>query len=946
MTKRYLPAALLLACCACRPEAEDPRERCLAVRDKVRACLVEYCATSGDDVCRSVSTSERSLLVDDAGASCADLSGPAIDDLLASDCSLVVETMRESLSGKADAPCPPYLPWCSLSRAEGDGYEVRVLSYDWTHATLEVVLRDLRLEGVMQGGVEFERLSIPGDGTTTTVGAPAVPVVNLLVGAPPDASAAAVTGLRRFDVQTVENLLVQPYQPPGRETDAAPAFAFDAAAYARPDAWPDGEPRVDPVAVWRNYKAVRVQVQPVRYYPAQRRLEVARRLEVEVEFRLDGSNRDVIAEGESSFAAAYDEALVNYEALREMAGPTARDGDHVRYLAIVADPLADAIEPLLRLKEEQQIRTKRARLGEILPERSSDPNADAQKIKDYIRSVYEAEGIEYVLLVGEVEDLPMYRESVPDAWEPVVGDFWYACLAGDDLLPEVAVGRLVGRTPEEIAAQVAKIVAYETGDRFAAWRQKVLLVTHKQDAPKKYTQCAESIRTGAYAAPASFLTLYGHENHTNQELLDRIDQGVGIVNYRGHGSETAWTEWNDEDFAYGSLPSANGAMTPVVFSIACLTGRLEIAGETLAEAMVKRAEGGAVAFLGATAPSWTLPNHDYDRHLFRAILDRGIRPIGKLSNVAAVEMLTQWGFDRNAVENVKMYFWLGDPSLAVDVGLPPREPVPIGWCNTQHPQALVDRADVPAVDVFGQVWVEGLTEAPGQAPFVYVQIGYGPAGTSPVPVAGSDAPAAPWTWAGAHFHLDAGNNDEYLARILVHEPGEYSYAFRVSGDGGRTFTYCDIDGSDNGLSPDRLGRATIDPRPVMTVTSATLSWPATATTTAGAATGDLRATLALDRATFDERLVPFVRAQIGHGPEGTLPPESADWAWSDARFQSESDGTLTYAGRLTPAEPGTRRFAFRFSQDDGVTWVYADRDGSANGLALDQLGRLTVTPAP
>lgn len=946
MMRRHLSVALLVACCACAAGPGDPQEKCRAVREKVHDCLVDYCATSGDDVCRSVSTSERSLFADDAAAACAELDGRAVDDLLASDCSLVVETMRESLSGKADAPCPPYLPWCSATRGEGDGYEVRVISYDWTRATLEITLRDLRVEGVVQGGVEYERLSIPGEGTTTTVGAPAVPVVNLLVGAPPDASAAVVTGLRTIETQSFEDLLVWPYQRPARETDAAPEFALDAASYARTDPWPGGEPRVDPMAVWRNYKAVRVQLQPVRYFPAQRRLEVARRLEVEIEFRLDGSHRDVIAEGEASFAAAYDEALVNYEALREMAGPATRDGDHVRYLAIVADPLAEAVEPLLRLKEEQQLRTKRTLLGEILPERSGDPNVDAQKIKDHIRAVYEAEGIEYVLLVGDIEELPMYRESVPDSWEPVVGDFWYACLAGDDLLPEVAIGRLVGKTPEEIAAQVAKITAYETGDRFAAWRQRVLLVAHKQDAPKKYTQCAESIRTASYAAPASFVTLYGHENHTNRELLDRIDQGVGIVNYRGHGSETAWTGWNDEDFVFGSLPSANGAMTPVVFSIACLTGRLEIEGRTLAEAMVQRPEGGAVAFLGATAPSWTLPNHDYDRHLFRAILDRGIRPIGKLSNAAAVELLTQWGFDRNAAENVKMYFWLGDPSLAVDVGLPPREPVPIGWCNTQHPQALVDRADVPTVDVFGQVWVEGLTEPPGQGPFLYVQVGYGPAGTVPVPVAGSDAPAAPWVWTGAHFNVDAGNNDEYAARIRVHQPGDYSYAFRVSGDGGRTFTYCDIDGSDNGFSPDRLGRATIDPRPTLPVTNAALSWPATAATTAGAATGDLRATLALDPTAFDERLVPFVRAQIGHGPEGVLPSESADWVWSEARYQGENDGSLTYVGKLTPADPGVRLFTFRFSQDDGATWIYADRDGSANGLALDQLGRLTVNPAP
>ncbi len=946
MTKRYLPCGLLLACISCQPEPADQEEKCGEVREKVHGCLVDYCALSGDEVCRSVSTSQRSLFPAAEASVCEGLSAGAMDELLAADCAAIVETMRESLSGKADAPCPAYLPWCTVTGGEGRGYDVNVLHYDWTHATLEITIHDLTLEGVVQGGEEFEKLSLAGDGTTTVVGAPAVPVINLLVGAPPDASGAVVTGVQTLELLATPDVRVWPYQPPARETDGPSAFVLDAAAYDRAEAWPGAESRVDPVAVWRNYKAVRVRLHPVQYFPRERRLEVARRLVVDIDFRLGGANTDVSTAGESSFSAAYDSALVNYEELRDMAGPTvAPDPDRVRYLVIVADALDEAIQPLLKLKDQQFLRTKRTLLSELVAERATDPNVDAQKIKDHIRAVYEDQGIEYVLLVGEVEELPMYRETMPGSWEPVVGDYWYSCLAGDDLLPEVAVGRLVGRTPEEIAAQVDKIVAYETGDRFAPWRQKVLLVTHKQEAPKKYTQCSESIRTGSYGAAAAFLTLYGHENHTNQELLDRMNQGVGIVNYRGHGSETAWTEWNDEDFTFGALESANAATTPVVFSIACLTGKLSDSRETLAEAMVKRAGGGAVAFLGATAPSWTLPNHDYDRQLFRTILDRGIRQLGKLSNVAAVELMTQWGHQQDAVENVKMYFWLGDPSLTVDLGAPPPVPVPIGWCNTQHPQALVDRADVPATDVFGQVWVEGHTDRPGQAPFLFVQLGYGPAGTNPAPVA-SDAAGAEWTWSGAYYNTDVGNNDEYMARLRVHEPGEYSYAFRVSGDGGRTFTVCDIDGSANGVSPDRLGRATIDPRPTMTVSGATLSWPHAVTVAAGAETTELRSSLSITAETFDEQLVPFLVAQVGHGPEETLPTESTEWVWSDAKYKSNSYGSLTYVAKLTLAEPGSRRFTFRFSTDDGATWIHADKDGSANGLTLDQLGQLTVNPLP
>jgi len=146
-----------------------------------------------------------------------------------------------------------------------------------------------------------------------------------------------------------------------------------------------------------------------------------------------------------------------------------------------------------------------------------------------------------------------------------------------------------------------------------------------------------------------------------------INTGQMIVNYRGHGSETAWTTWNTASENFNAVDVAlinNGAMTPVVFSICCLNNRLDWATDCLGETFTKPADA-SVAFLGASQPSWTNPNHTYDKQLYGTIFDEGTEHIGNASNTAAVRIIL-W-HDNLGEDNAKMYLWLGDPSLVLPI---------------------------------------------------------------------------------------------------------------------------------------------------------------------------------------------------------------------------------------------------------------------------------------
>ena len=60
-----------------------------------------------------------------------------------------------------------------------------------------------------------------------------------------------------------------------------------------------------------------------------------------------------------------------------------------------------------------------------------------------------------------------------------------------------------------------------------------------------------------------------------------------------------------------------------------------------------------------------------------------------------------------------------------------------------------------------------------------------------------DADPATWTWIDATYNAahTSDDNDEYEAALTPVAKGAYGYAYRFSGDGGKSWSYCDTTGS-------------------------------------------------------------------------------------------------------------------------------------------------------
>ncbi len=120
-------------------------------------------------------------------------------------------------------------------------------------------------------------------------------------------------------------------------------------------------------------------------------------------------------------------------------------------------------------------------------------------------------------------------------------------------------------------------------------------------------------------------------------------------------------------------------------------------------------------------------------------------------------------YNDTSVTNGVAYFYIvvskndttlvtGDPSNEADA-IPAYQ---IGWANLQWPPTLsaTTSATGQTDNVYGQIWIDGVTGIAGATPGLLAQVGYGDT---------TNTGDGSWQWFAMTFNGDSGNNDEYGA---------------------------------------------------------------------------------------------------------------------------------------------------------------------------------------
>jgi len=240
---------------------------------------------------------------------------------------------------------------------------------------------------------------------------------------------------------------------------------------------------------------------------------------------------------------------------------------------------------------------------------------EAEEIKYFIKDAIENWGIDYVLLIGGINQLPI-RTTYAGWWETgdILCDLYYADIYNDtggfcswdennngkfgevynehhqsydldgvDLFPDVNIGRLACVDKGEVSTVVDKIINYETSTYDKSWFNNILLCGG-DTFPFRNGNEGEVLNNIIEQIMSEFIPtkLWTSDNTFNALNLNKaINNGAGFFDYSGHGYAdgmgTHPPNRNSWKMYYSShlLGLSNGYKLPIVFFDACLTAKLD-----------------------------------------------------------------------------------------------------------------------------------------------------------------------------------------------------------------------------------------------------------------------------------------------------------------------------------------------------------------------------------
>ncbi|MEE8524340.1 MAG: C25 family cysteine peptidase, partial [Thermoanaerobaculia bacterium] len=274
------------------------------------------------------------------------------------------------------------------------------------------------------------------------------------------------------------------------------------------------------------------------------------------------------------------------------------------------------------------------------------------------------------------EDAHLNRRGLIPTWTQAdsqgqaASDNYFVAVDGDDVLPDMAIGRLPVVEAAEVSAIVDKTIRYVTAPEVGPWRRNALFIANESRSfQNKSDNLARKLSAAGFLPqriyPASRET---SNEHHSRRLIEAFDEGQLLVHFYGHGGRYIWRtgppdlKKNHDLFTLEHLDQLQpGGRLPVVLSMTCYSAPFDHPNaDSIGEKLLRIADRGAIAVLAA---SWrNSPSASWGQATLEELTTPGAT-IGEAIQ-RAKHRITHRSF-------VETYNLLGDP--AVPVALPAAE---------------------------------------------------------------------------------------------------------------------------------------------------------------------------------------------------------------------------------------------------------------------------------
>ncbi|MCO6452361.1 MAG: hypothetical protein J5I90_16400 [Caldilineales bacterium] len=264
------------------------------------------------------------------------------------------------------------------------------------------------------------------------------------------------------------------------------------------------------------------------------------------------------------------------------------------YIAIVHRSLWDVIDPLLAHRTAEGFIIAKVDVQDIYDEYAFgrvDPEAIRRFLADAHRNWTEGgDSPRFVLLVGDGHYdfrgvsgtaqpnlIPPYLLHIDPWLGETAADNRYVSIDGpDDYLPDMHIGRIPARTPEDVIAVVDKILAYENAPA-GDWQKRILFAADRTAGfDADFQAISDEIRREWLPQAYDDRQLYYQVDQTNGDGMraafkQAFDESALVVQWFGHASRFRWG--SDSMFnIFDPASLQQNAALPVTFTYACWSG--------------------------------------------------------------------------------------------------------------------------------------------------------------------------------------------------------------------------------------------------------------------------------------------------------------------------------------------------------------------------------------
>lgn len=400
---------------------------------------------------------------------------------------------------------------------------------------------------------------------------------------------------------------------------------------------------------------------------------------------------------------------------------------------------SDGTQMLTGLWENDGYTVKKVDIQDIYDE-FNHGIVSAESIKDFLKHAYHywsAPRLSHVILLGEgIDDTRDNSPSrkynlipVKKTWTykhgATASDNWYACLVGEDSVPDISLARINVWTEQQILDYAMKASSYRSNlQTNRMWNNHITLTAGGKisDDGDIFAQQSERIRRKSIPSHYRVTRVYTNTQTVSPEyfggtfnLKDAINSGSQFVQFMGHGGGRVWADYNL--FNFNDVATLNNQVYPVFLSLACYASAFDTNGAaSISEALVTTPNKGAIATLGFAGLGYLDQDEGWGLAFNEAAFMHDFPTLGEAYAFALARFFTTTtsAAARYALTHGSAY--LGDPLIRFN------KPETVGSVSAENPnpdpgEVLVVNAEFPADVMRARLYIMNQNEKVINVPF-------------------------------------------------------------------------------------------------------------------------------------------------------------------------------------------------------------------------------------